>query len=517
MAANCPFGIDPLDQSSITKVPKLSNLSYTNQDFESMKTRLTKFILERFPNDFTDFVESSLAIMEMEIFAFLADLLSFKIDQNANELYIDTVTEVENIFRIAKVVGFSPLPPLPATASFSATINAVQSVDLVIPPGVFIEISINNQIVPYEIYAVDPENNPVFDEEIIIPAGSLTNTTLIGVQGQTLVDNFTGTGDVNQTFATESASVLFDSIRVDVDGVRWEKVDYFTDSNPRREFRVEFDSDYNAFVIFGNNKAGMIPPQGAVISVTYRIGGGTIGNIITGFVNFQRQYDVQDLGFSVPVSFRNYTAGINGYSGDGLDDVKNKLPAYLKSQNRAVTGEDYKTLADSFATAYHGQIGKSTAVLRNYGCAGNVIDLYVLARDGASGLIVANNDLKFALQEEIDTKKMITDYVCIRDGIILLVDITIDITLDKSLRKNKEEIDTRIRNKIDNFFFLSNWEYGMSLKQTDLVKQLSDIREIESFDSSFITSDSTNVGDIITAKFYEIIRPDDISINYVFV
>lgn len=517
MSTNCPFGINPLDQSSQTRVPKLSNLSYTNQDFESMKTRLVKFILERFPNDFTDFVESSLAIMEMEIFAFLADTLSFKIDQIANEVFIDTVTEVENIFRIAKVVGFNPIPPLPATASFSATINAVQSVDIIISPGILINISINNQVVPYEVFAVDSNNNPILDDNIIIPAGSLTNTTLIGIQGKTLVDNFTGTGNTNQIYNLQSAPVLFDSIRVNVDGIRWEKVDYFTDSNPRREFRVEYDSEYNGFVIFGNNMSGMIPPQGALISVTYRVGGGTIGNIITGFINFQRQVDVQDLGFSIPVSFRNYTAGINGYNGDGLDDVKNKLPAYIKSQNRAVTGEDYKILSDSFVTPYHGQIGKSTAVLRNYGCAGNVVDLFVLARDGESGLVIANNDLKFALQEEIDNKKMITDFVCIRDGTVLLVDITIDITLDKSLRKNKEEIDLRIRRKIDNFFILGNWEYGMSLKQTDLVKQLSDIKEIESFDSSFVTTSSTNIGDIITTNFYEIIRPDSILINYVFV
>jgi hypothetical protein len=181
MAINCPFGVNPLDQSQETKVPKLSFLSYTHQDFESMKSRLVKFILERFPRDFTDFVESSLAIMEMEIFAFIADTLSFKIDQIANEIYIDTVTEVENIFRIAKAVGFTPLSPLPATAFCSATITAVQPVDMVIPGGVLTTISINNQRIPYEIYFADSNNNPAFDEDIVIPAGSQTNTSLIAV------------------------------------------------------------------------------------------------------------------------------------------------------------------------------------------------------------------------------------------------------------------------------------------------------------------------------------------------
>lgn len=517
MATNCPFGVNPLDQSRETKVPKLSNLTYTHQDFESMKSRLVKFILERFPKDFTDFVESSLAVMEMEIFAFLADALSFKIDQIANEIYIDTVTEVENIFRIAKAVGFNPLPPLPSTASFVATINAVQPVDMIIPPGVLATVSVANQLIPFEIYAADSNNNPVFDDDIIIPAGSLTNTSLIGVQGKTFTDVFAGDGTPNQIYEIESSPVLYDSVRVDVDGVRWAQVSYFTDSNPRREFRIEFDSQYFCFVVFGNNRAGVIPSEGSQINVTYRTGGGTIGNIITGFIEVQRQYDVQDLGYAMPVSFRNYTAGINGYDGDGLEDVRTKLPAYIKTQERAVTGEDYKTLADLFSTPYHGQVGKATAVLRNYGCAGNVIDLFILARDGISGLMSASNDLKFALQEEMATKKMLTDYLCIRDGTIVAVDITIDITVDKSLRKNKEELDVRIRRKIDNFFLLSNWDYGQSLKETDLVKTLSDIKEIESFDATFVTDDPDNGGDIVTTKFYEVIRPDTININYIFV
>jgi hypothetical protein len=517
MLISCPFGIDPLDQSVETKVPKLSNLTYTHQDFESMKSRVVKFILERFPDDFTDFVESSLAIMEMEIFAFLADGLSFKIDQIANEIYINTVTEVENIFRIAKVVGFQPLMPLPATASFSGTVNAVQPVDILIPPGIYTDISINGQNVPYEIFAADASNNPLFDEDIVISAGSLINTSLIGIQGKTLSDVFTGTGFSNQTYTLDVFPVLYDSIRVNVDGVRWTQVEYFTDSNPRKEFRIEFDSTYTCFIIFGNNRAGIMPAQGSQIDVTYRVGGGTIGNIITGFVQIQRQYDVQDLGYSVPVSFRNYTAGANGYDGDRLEDVRAKLPAYIKTQNRAVTGEDYKTLADQFATPYHGQIGKATAVLRNYGCAGNVVDMYVLAKDNIDGLTSASNDLKYALQQEIESKKMITDFVCIRDGVVVFVDITIDVTVDKSMRKNKEELDVRIKKRLANFFALINWDYGVTLKETDLVKVLSDIKEIESFDATFVTDDADNGGSIVLAKFYEIVRPDAITTNYVFV
>jgi hypothetical protein len=63
------------------------------------------------------------------------------------------------------------------------------------------------------------------------------------------------------------------SYRVYVDGVKWQQVPFFTDSQPRREYRVEYDSTYTAFVIFGNNRAGLIPNQGSNILIVYRQGG----------------------------------------------------------------------------------------------------------------------------------------------------------------------------------------------------------------------------------------------------
>jgi hypothetical protein len=515
-APNCPFDINPLDQSQNTPTPKLSALSYTHQDFWSMKTRLVNFIYEKFPQDFNDFVESSLAMMIIENFAFLADLISFKLDQYINELFIDTVTEVENAFRLARLVGFLPTPPIAATAMFSATINNVLTGDVVVPGGVLTEITVDDTILSYELFAADHQNNPLFDEDIIIPAGSLFNTTIVGVEGKTLTDAFRGTGLVNQSVQLQTSPVLFDSIRVLVDGVSWQNVEFFTDSQPRREFRVEYDSTYQAFIIFGNNRAGLIPPEGSDITVVYRVGGGSIGNIISGALQFSRQFDVPSLNFPVPVTFRNYTKGSNGYNGDGIDEIRSKLPSYLKMQDRCVTGEDYKDMADAFSTPYNGQIGKSTAVLRNYGCAGNIVDLFVLAKDGVDGLTPATDELKFLLSDTLETKKMLTDYCCLRDGVVLAVDVTLDIVIDKALRKLREEIDTRVRNNITDFFLLPNWEYGKQLRDTDLIKKLSDIREINSMDATFVTNDPDNSGALVTTKYYEIIRPDQIFINYIF-
>src|ERR1019366_9125850 len=126
----------------------------------------------------------------------------------------------------------------------------------------------------YELYPADPLNNPIFDQDIIIPAGSFTNTAILGVQGQTFIDTFTSTGVVSQSFTLNQGPVIFDSVRVSVNATSWTQVAFFTDSKPRFEFRVVYDSAYNASILFGNAQAGYIPSQGSQIQITYRMGGG---------------------------------------------------------------------------------------------------------------------------------------------------------------------------------------------------------------------------------------------------
>ena len=513
---NCPFDITPYTQSQVITTPNIFNLNYTNQDFWSMKTRLIEYTRQKFDKEFSDFVESSLAIMLIENWAFLADTLSFKMDQIANEVFIDTVTEPENAFRLAKLVGFQPQPPIASRTLWTATLNNPILSDLVIPAPFDVSVAANNQNITIELFPADADNNPIFDQDIVIPANSVVNASIVGLEGITRTLETDGTGVVGQTLALAQFPVIYDSIRVYVDGVMWRQVEYFTDSQPRREYRLEFDSSYQAFVIFGNNRTGLIPSLGSKILVVYRQGGGSIGNVVSGTIEKQTIINVPGLNYGVPVGLRNYTKGEFGYDGDTIEDIRIKLPAWVRAQQRAVTGLDYKTLADQFATPYQGQVGKSTAVLRNYGCSANIIDIYVLALDGTDKLAEATDELKVELQNYLDDNKMFTDHVCIRDGSVVVVDINLDVVLDRFYRKFEDELRIKIQRRIDSFFSLQRWEYNQNLKDSDLVKALSDLKEVERYEVTLTTNDAENGGSSVTAKFNEIIRPDVIDITFTY-
>ena len=233
--------------------------------------------------------------------------------------------------------------------------------------------------------------------------------------------------------------------------------------------------------------------------------------IVSLYLAFLLRFD-----FNVPVTFVNFTRGEFGYEGDSIETIKRNLPAWLRTQNRVVSGDDFEAFTDQFSTEFNGKIGKSKAILRNYGCAANVVDLYILGADGDDGLAETNNELKIELQEAIDSKKMLTDKVCIRNGVVVEVDVTIDVTMDKFYRKFEDEYRERVDRKTIGFFLLPNWDYEKTLRAVDLLKELSSIKEIASVDINFQTDVAANSGETVTTKFFEIIRPVSIEINFEF-
>ena len=222
------------------------------------------------------------------------------------------------------------------------------------------------------------------------------------------------------------------------------------------------------------------------------------------------------MGYPVPVFFNNYTKAQYGYDGDSIEDIRRKLPLYLRTQDRAVTGLDYKTLADQFATPYQGAIGKSVAILRNHGCAANIVDLYILAKKDNDKLEIPSDQLKIDLLDYFEGRKMITDYICIKDGTIVNVDVNMSVTMDKFYRKFEDELRVKILNRVSAFFNIHRWEFGQNLKDTDITKELSDLKEIQRVDVTFNTDQAVPASSLVTVKFFEIIRDDIIDLGFIY-
>jgi hypothetical protein len=447
---------------------------------------------------------------------FSGDLLSFKIDQIANEVFIDTVTELDNAFRLAKLVGYNPLPPVGSVSRFTARMTSPQDININIPTPLAIPLVADNTTFTIELFPADQYNRPIYDENIVIPAGDIVNSSIVGVEGQSYTDVFIGNGEINQTLVLQYFPVLLDSIRVFVDGTRWEQVEFFTDSKPRTEFRVDYNSSFQTFIIFGNNRAGLLPPNGSAIEVRYRAGGGTIGNIVSNYATFNTVIPIEGRAYTVQVEFNNYTKGQFGSAGDTVEDIRRKLPAYSRAQDRAVTASDYKDIVDMFVTPYNGITGKSVATLRHSGCSANIIEVVVLVRDGVDSLTKPSSQFKAELNSYLATKKMMTDYVSILDGEIIAVDVTLQVYLAKQNKVFQDNIDEKIKRNLAIFFNVQNWEFGQAIRDIDILKALSNIDEPYRYELCFTTLSNGNCQTTISARYFEIIRPNNIIINYTY-
>jgi len=517
MAIDNPFkNPKPFDIGQIIGTPDLKNVSYTAFDFYSIKARVFEYIKKYFPDDFNDFVESDLGIMLTELWAYMADLICFKADMNANEVYIDTVSQAKNVHRIAKLINYPIRPPRAATSRMSATVEEPYGFDIKINRGYSISVpSQDSNPLIFELYSADENWNPIFDEDIFVPAGSSSNLSIVALEGTSTYTNAISDGSKFQTISPVQSNVLDGSIQVTVNNQRWYQVDFFSDSDCGPYYMVEYDENYRTMIMFADDVKGKIPPQGSDIVINYRFGGGSRGNINAGYINQIMNVTSDIVPGPVPVNIRNYTSGQGGENAETIEEIKSKIPLWNKSQNRAVSGEDYSFLAESFSTLYHGRVGKALAVLRNSGCSGNIIDLYVLQMDTETTLKTANSTLKGDLTNFINSKKMLTDFVCIKDASQVFQNININISVSKFYYEFKKDIYDKIVQAVSDFFDLNRWRIGQPLKKYDLVQYLNSIPNIASISIAFVANSQNLVSDpdMLVVDFWKIVRPGIMNIN----
>lgn len=82
-------------------------IKYTNRDFDSIKQDLVEFAKRYYPETYKDFTEASFGSMLFDMVAMVGDSLSFYLDYQANESFLDTAIEFGNIRKHAKTMGFS--------------------------------------------------------------------------------------------------------------------------------------------------------------------------------------------------------------------------------------------------------------------------------------------------------------------------------------------------------------------------------------------------------------------------
>jgi hypothetical protein len=90
------------------------DVSYLGKDFGQFRKNLIDFTKQYFPNDYTDFNESSPGMMFMEMSAYVGDVLSYYADNNLKESLLEQASERKNIYDLARSLGYKSKNAIPA-------------------------------------------------------------------------------------------------------------------------------------------------------------------------------------------------------------------------------------------------------------------------------------------------------------------------------------------------------------------------------------------------------------------
>ena len=133
-------------------MPINRDIKYINRDFNSFRNTLIDFSKVYFPNTYTDFSPSSPGMMFIEQSAYVGDVLSFYIDNQIQENFIQYSRNVDNIFNIAYMKGYKP--------KVTGLSTAILDIFQLVPSK-----QVNGEFLPdYDYSLFIPQNTPVKSE-----------------------------------------------------------------------------------------------------------------------------------------------------------------------------------------------------------------------------------------------------------------------------------------------------------------------------------------------------------------
>jgi phage-related baseplate assembly protein len=85
---------------------KKTPIKYTSRDFDSIREDLIEHAKRFYPDEWKDFSKSTINSLLIDSVAYVGDVLSFYLDYQANESFLDTAIEFNNVRKHARALGF---------------------------------------------------------------------------------------------------------------------------------------------------------------------------------------------------------------------------------------------------------------------------------------------------------------------------------------------------------------------------------------------------------------------------
>jgi hypothetical protein len=110
------------------------DIRYTDRDFNTIRNQLIQYSKTYFPNTYNDFTETSTGMLFIEMAAYVGDVMSFYLDNQIQETFIQKARQNENLYALAYSLGYVPK----VTTVASVPLDYYQQVPAILSASVYI-------------------------------------------------------------------------------------------------------------------------------------------------------------------------------------------------------------------------------------------------------------------------------------------------------------------------------------------------------------------------------------------
>jgi hypothetical protein len=272
-----------LVQSDWTKIYQtFRNADFQSYDYDTLRKSMIDYLRTYYPEDFTDFTDSSEYIALIDLIAFLGQSLAFRTDLNARENFIDTAERRDSILKLARMISYNPKRNTPATGYLK--FNSISSTETIMDSN---GLNLANLLVSWD----DASNENWQEQFTTVINASLVNTQVVGKPGARSLINGITTDEYGVSVVATTVPVFKFAALVEGNTMTFEAVS-----------ATSYDQNY----IYEKD-----PRPTGVFNMLYRNDNQGNSSANTGFFLYFKQGDLKSLDFAVNDSLPNRVVNIN--------------------------------------------------------------------------------------------------------------------------------------------------------------------------------------------------------------
>lgn len=415
------------------------------RSFNDIKAKLISELRLQIP-EITDYSEGNIFVIIISIFAAIAEVIHYYIDNMAREAFLPTARRYSSLYKHAKLVDYHIKSAIPAT------VDVVLYKNDDTPIGQDITIPLNTEFTSSDGKTWISTKTVIWYKDSYYVTVPLVQQKSVGVPDRIQLGNILSPDSIIYiTNIPSDQKYVEGSMNLYINDEPWILVDTFAYSSSRdKVYKIEVDEQLRPYIKFDDGQFGMKPEYNATIEASYSLTYGSAGNIATNNFTTVPQ-DIQVIDNKITIN--NVIPATGGSDYETFNMLKNHIPLSIKTLGVAITKEDFEAIAK--------MVGGVDKAYANYVC-GRYVEIYITPDGGGE----ASSALLDSVEKTISKSKVITTSIEVLSTHKSQVFLDITITGKKSFKSN--DISNQVKKALTTAYDYNNSDINKPVRLSDI-------------------------------------------------